>query len=131
MNNFLFMHSGSGEGEKAFEAGAGLGFRGGGGRGGVHPTLTEESEEEVNSRPEDMQGKPSQHLPFSVTDHISVSCRGRRGSQGSEPYSPYDFSENQDVPESKCHFTHNAAPLFQTLHTFCLSRRTISFTAYL
>lgn len=30
-----------------------------------------------------------------------VSCRGRRGSQGSEPYSPYDFSEEQDVPESK------------------------------
>uniref|UniRef100_A0A8C6V9I8 DNA replication licensing factor MCM3 n=1 Tax=Neogobius melanostomus TaxID=47308 RepID=A0A8C6V9I8_9GOBI len=25
----------------------------------------------------------------------------RRGSQGSEPYSPYDFTENQDVPESK------------------------------
>lgn len=25
--------------------------------------------------------------------------RVRRGSQGSEPYSPYDFTENQDVPE--------------------------------
>lgn len=29
------------------------------------------------------------------------ACRGRRGSQGSEPYSPYDFSEEQEVPESK------------------------------
>uniref|UniRef100_A0A8C6X0E1 DNA replication licensing factor MCM3 n=1 Tax=Neogobius melanostomus TaxID=47308 RepID=A0A8C6X0E1_9GOBI len=29
------------------------------------------------------------------------SSRVRRGSQGSEPYSPYDFTENQDVPESK------------------------------
>uniref|UniRef100_A0A7N8Y413 DNA replication licensing factor MCM3 n=1 Tax=Mastacembelus armatus TaxID=205130 RepID=A0A7N8Y413_9TELE len=29
---------------------------------------------------------------------------GRRGSQSSEPYSPYDFSEEHDVPESKHHF---------------------------
>lgn len=32
-----------------------------------------------------------------------MSCRGRRGSQGSEPYSPYDFSEDQEVPESEHH----------------------------
>uniref|UniRef100_A0A671WXR0 DNA replication licensing factor MCM3 n=1 Tax=Sparus aurata TaxID=8175 RepID=A0A671WXR0_SPAAU len=30
----------------------------------------------------------------------SSYLRGRRGSQGSEPYSPYDFSEEQNVPES-------------------------------
>uniref|UniRef100_A0A7N6BD83 DNA replication licensing factor MCM3 n=1 Tax=Anabas testudineus TaxID=64144 RepID=A0A7N6BD83_ANATE len=28
-----------------------------------------------------------------------ASTQGRRVSQGSEPYSPYDFSEDQDVPE--------------------------------
>lgn len=28
-----------------------------------------------------------------------MSSRERRGSQGSEPYSPYDFSTEHDVPE--------------------------------
>lgn len=43
-------------------------------------------------------------LFFCIFLNVVISviyCRGSRGSQGGEPYSPYDFSENQDVPDSK------------------------------
>uniref|UniRef100_A0A3Q2QDU8 DNA replication licensing factor MCM3 n=1 Tax=Fundulus heteroclitus TaxID=8078 RepID=A0A3Q2QDU8_FUNHE len=40
-------------------------------------------------------------LSWQIKPFFLVSCRGRLGSQGSEPYSPFDFSEEQDVPESK------------------------------
>lgn len=51
-----------------------------------------------------------------------LPCRERRGSQGSEPYSPYDFSEDQDVPESKRH------PLFFCIQLFHSLTRLIQDT---
>uniref|UniRef100_A0A8C6V2R5 DNA replication licensing factor MCM3 n=1 Tax=Neogobius melanostomus TaxID=47308 RepID=A0A8C6V2R5_9GOBI len=47
-----------------------------------------------------LQNRAHVDYVFPVTLTLS-SSRVRRGSQGSEPYSPYDFTENQDVPESK------------------------------
>lgn len=98
--------AGSGEGEETFQAGSGLRFRGrGGGRRGVHPAFTDCKEEvdgRADARTHSMRrGKCGCTGVHMFTRLASVSCRGRRGSQGSEPYSPYDFTEEQEVPDSE------------------------------
>jgi len=96
-----FPSAGPGESEETLAAGAGLEFGGGG--GGLHSEFTENGQEkEVTLLTPRRDGEMGKRLSRPSLFTLSrLSSRGRLGSQGSEAYSPYDFSEQQEVPESK------------------------------